>query len=141
MTKDLIDNALESKNIDENTKIVQKELSVTPKADTQLLEVSYLSSDKYEATDIVLAVTNEFVKYSKELIPNVNVIIVEKAVLPDKPVSPNKPLYIFIAFIIGALVGIIISITLEFYDNTFRDRVEVEEKLDIPVLGNIPCIN
>lgn len=61
--------------------------------------------------------------------------------MPENPVSPNKHLCIALALIIGVLVGGILAIILEVMDNTFRDRKQVEELLNIPVLGNIPCIN
>lgn len=78
MTKDLIDRALTSKNIEESSNTILGNLSVTPKADTQLIEIKYIDIDRFKATNIVDSVTNEFVNYSKELIPNVNVKIIQK---------------------------------------------------------------
>jgi capsular polysaccharide biosynthesis protein len=141
MTKDLVENALKEKNIDENTDTILKHLSVTPKADTQLIELKYTDKDKFKANDIVDSITNEFISFSKELIPNANVKIVQKVILPENSVSPNKPIYISLGFIIGALVSILLSVLLEFMDNTFKDRKQVEEMLGVPVLGNVPCIN
>ncbi|MDS0526515.1 Wzz/FepE/Etk N-terminal domain-containing protein [Clostridium sp. SHJSY1] len=141
MTKDLVDNSLSGKNIDESSGTILKNLSVTPKTDTQLIEIKYTDKDRFKANDIVAAITDEFVTYSKELIPNANVKIVQKVILPENPVSPNKPIYIALGFIIGALVSVILAILLELMDNTFKDRKQVEEILDLPVLGNVPCIN
>ncbi|WP_143315056.1 Wzz/FepE/Etk N-terminal domain-containing protein [Clostridium sp. HBUAS56017] len=141
MTKDLVEDALKEKNIDENTDTILKHLSVTPKTDTQLIELKYIDKDKFKANDIVDSITNEFISFSKELIPNANVKIVQKVILPENPVSPNKPIYISLGFIIGALASILLSVLQEFMDNTFKDRKQVEEMLGLPVLGNVPCIN
>lgn len=141
MTKDLVDNAIRGKDIDENAGLILKNLSVTPKTDTQLIEIKYRDKDRFKANNIVDSITNEFVAYSKELIPNANVKIVQKVILPESPVSPNKPIYIALGFIIGAIVSIILAIFLELMDNTFKDRKQVEEMLDLPVLGSVPCIN
>ena len=137
-TRDLIQTALNDADLNISADEALGNLTVTPKTDTQILEIGYTSADKQECKDVVDAVANEFVKESTDLISNSNVKIIEKVTLPKAPVSPNKKMNMAIAFILGLMLGCAISILLEFLDNTFKDKEQVEKILNLPVLGSIP---
>lgn len=137
-TNDLVEKAIEKGKIDETVKDVKEGLKVTPRADTQILEISYTGTNKEEAVDIVENITDQFIKESKKLIPNGNIKIIQKAKMPEKPVSPNKKLNILIAFVLGLMVSVGLSLLLEFMDNTYKSKEELEKAVDLPVLGVIP---
>lgn len=137
-TDDIIEESLKKSHIDEDVDAVQKSLKVTPRADTQILEVSYTDTNKEDAANFLNALTSNFMKESKKLIPNGNTQVIQKVKVPEKPVSPNKKLNILIAFVLGLMVSVGISLLLEFMDNTFKSKDELEKFLDIPVLATIP---
>ncbi len=90
------------------------------------------------AAIMVQAITNEFVTTSKALVPNGNIKVIETVKVPETPVSPNKKMNIAIAFLLGAMVSVGVSFLLEFLDNTYKNREQLEKELDIPVIGTIP---
>ena len=83
-------------------------------------------------------ITNEFITTAQELVPNGNVRVLESVELPEEPVAPNKKMNIAIAFILGMMVGFGIVFLLEYLDNTYKNKEQLEKDLDIPVLGVIP---
>ena len=121
-----------------NVSRVQAGLTVSPGADTQIMEVKYTTTDKSELIPVLNAVTDVFVDKSQELIPNGNVQIIEKAEVPNSAVSPNKALNIIIGFMLGLMVSVGITFLLEYLDNTVRNKDELEKLLEIPVIGSIP---
>lgn len=137
-TSDLVTRAIDTKKLNLDPDSVLKKLSVTPIANTQILEISYTSTDKNQAKDIVGAITDEFVKTSKDLISNANVKVVETVRLPEAPVSPNKKLNIAVGLLLGLIVGIGLAFFLEVTDTTFKSKEELETILGIPVIGEIP---
>ena len=138
MTKDLVGQAVESSDLDLNAEDVLKSLTVTPRADTQILEISYINVDPVIAQEVVESVTKNFINYSTELIPNGNVKIIESVRVPEKPVSPNKKMNIVIAFLLGLMVSVGLSFLIEFMDNTFKTKEHIENILDLPAIGVIP---
>ncbi|MDU4659635.1 MAG: GNVR domain-containing protein, partial [Clostridium butyricum] len=84
------------------------------------------------------SVTDQFIEYSTELIPNGNVKIIESVRVPEKPVSPNKKMNIAIAFLLGLMVSVGLSFLIEFMDNTFKTKEQIENILDLPAIGVIP---
>ncbi|WP_294395865.1 Wzz/FepE/Etk N-terminal domain-containing protein [uncultured Clostridium sp.] len=138
MTKDLVGQSIESNNLDLNEEDVLKSLTVTPRADTQILEISYINVDPVIAQEVVESITENFINYSTELIPNGNVKIIESVRVPEKPVSPNKKINIAIAFLLGLMVSVGLSFLIEFMDNTFKTKEHIENILDLPAIGVIP---
>ncbi len=140
-TSDLVTKAVKSANLDYNQdeiKGILNNLTATPSADTQILDLSFKGGNPKEVLKVTEAITNEFISESKELIPNGNVQVIQKPQLPEHPVSPNKKLNILIAFVLGLMVGIGVVLLLEYLDNTFKSREELEKALELPIIGAIP---
>ncbi|EOU1740926.1 capsular biosynthesis protein [Clostridium perfringens] len=140
-TSDLVTKAVKSADLDYNQKEIEgilNNLTVNPSADTQILDLSFKGENPKDVLKITESIANEFISESKELIPNGNVQVIQKAQLPERPVSPNKKLNILIASVLGLMVGVGVVLLLEYLDNTFKSREELEKTLDLPIIGSIP---
>lgn len=137
-TRDLVGRAIKNLNYDLEEKDIISSLTVTPVTDTQILQINYKSKSPDEAKYVLKNITKEFITTSKELVPNGNVKIIEEVQLPETPVSPNKTMNIAIAFLLGLMVSIGLVFLLEYLDNTYKNKEQLEKDLDIPVLGSIP---
>jgi len=137
-TNDLVEKAINTADLNITSEEVLGGLTVTPSANTQILEIKYISTDRILSRDLVDAITTQFIETSKELIPNGNVKIIESVKMPESPVSPNKTMNIAIAFLLGLMVSIGFAFLLEFMDNTFKTKEQLEQILGIPVIGAIP---
>ncbi len=137
-TNALVEKAINAEGFDLISKDVLNDLTVTPAANTQILEIKYISKDRNLSKEVLDSITNQFIKTSTELIPNGNVKIVEPAELPENPASPNKKLNIAIAFLLGLMISVGLAFLLEFLDNTFKSKDQLEQILGIPVIGAIP---
>lgn len=140
-TSDLVTKAVKSANLNYNQneiKGILNNLTANPSADTQILDLSFKGRNPKEVLKVTEAITDEFISESKELIPNGNVQVIQKPQLPEHPVSPNKKLNILIAFVLGLIMGVGVVLLIEYLDNTFKSREELEKTLDLPIIGAIP---
>ncbi|WP_346893302.1 YveK family protein [Clostridium sp. UBA871] len=137
-TRDLVGRAIKVTNSNLTEDEVLKKLTVVTVADTQILQIKIDDKNPNMAATMVQAITNEFVTTSKVLVPNGNIKVIESVKVPEIPVSPNKKMNIAIAFLLGLMVSVGVSFLLEFLDNTYRNREQLEKELDIPVIGTIP---
>ena len=137
-TKDLINRAITNSKYELKVEEVLNDVSVTTVADTQMIQIAYRSTSPNIAKNMLENITNEFIATAQELVPNGNVKILESVELPKNPVAPNKAMNIAIAFILGMMVGFGIVFLLEYLDNTYKNKEQLEKDLDIPVLGVIP---
>ena len=137
-TKDLINRSITNSEYELDVEDVLNNVSVTTVADTQMIQIAYKSTSPNIAKNMLENITNEFITTSQELVPNGNVRVLETVELPEEPVAPNKKMNIAIAFILGMMVGLGIVFLLEYLDNTYKNKEQLEKDLDIPVLGVIP---
>lgn len=137
-TKDLVNKAIDNSEYDLSVNSVLNGITVNTLTGTQILQISYQSKSPSIAKNILESITNEFITKAEELVPNGNVKILESVELPKNPVAPNKTMNIAIAFILGMMVGFGIVFLLEYLDNTYKNKEQLEKDLDIPVLGVIP---
>ena len=137
-TKDLVNKAINNSQYDLSVNNVLNGITVNTLTGTQILQISYQSKSPSIAKNILESITNEFINKAQELVPNGNVKILESVELPKNPVAPNKTMNIAIAFILGMMVGFGIVFLLEYLDNTYKNKEQLEKELDIPVLGVIP---
>ncbi|MFW6202312.1 MAG: GumC family protein [Gemmatimonadota bacterium] len=67
--------------------------------------------------------------------------VVEPAILPHEPIAPNKTLSVFLAMVLGTVLGVGAAFARESMDNTIRTREDLQALLgEAPVLGLIPRI-
>ena len=137
-TKDLVNKAIDNSQYDLSVNNVLNGITVNTLTGTQILQISYQSKSPSIAKNMLESITNEFITKAEELVPNGNVKILESVELPKNPVAPNKTMNIAIAFILGMMVGFGIVFLLEYLDNTYKNKEQLEKELDIPVLGVIP---
>ena len=137
-TKDLVNKAIDNSQYDLSVNNVLNGITVNTLTGTQILQISYQSKSPSVAKNILESITNEFITKAEELVPNGKVKIHESEQLPKNPVAPNKTMNIAIAFILGMMVGFGIVFLLEYLDNTYKNKEQLEKDLDIPVLGVIP---
>ena len=105
------------------------------------IQIKYKSKNQQEAVDVLKNITEQFIITSKELVPNGNVRVIEEVEFPENPVSPNKKMNIAIAFLLGLMVSLGLVFLLEYLDNTYKNKEQLEKELDIPVLGVIPDVD
>jgi polysaccharide biosynthesis transport protein len=67
-------------------------------------------------------------------------VILDSAQIPEKPYSPNRPLFVLGGLVLGVLVGFGVAVAREVLDDSVRNAREAERILGAPVLSGVPEI-
>ena len=67
-----------------------------------------------------------------------NARVVDPATVPNQPIKPKKTLIVAIAALLALFVGVGLTLLLDALNNTFKSTEEIENRLNIPVLGILP---
>jgi polysaccharide biosynthesis transport protein len=67
--------------------------------------------------------------------------VVDKALPASRPYKPKKKLIVVISLMLGLLFSTLLALLLEYFDNTLKDREDVEQKLGLPLLGTLQKLN
>ena len=68
-----------------------------------------------------------------------NVSIVDRALVPGSPFSPNIRLTILLSLLIGIVLGAIVALLLEQLDESAILPEDFQNKLGVPLLGSVPA--
>jgi len=102
----------------------------TMKRQQKIKEALYLYLlQKREEANISLAVTVA------------NAKIIDPAFSTKLPVSPRHKIIYLVGLLLGLLIPFIIIYVRDLFDTKIHGRKELEDKLDIPILGDIPKVN
>ena len=118
---------------------IKGSITVAPQTGTQILIISAKSKNPQDAYNVINAISNSFIESSKKVYPTGGDIqVMDRAIVPINPISPNKKLNLAIAFFLGLMISVGIVFLLEYLDSTIKTESDVEKYLDLPVLGVIP---
>src|SRR6185312_4063517 len=67
--------------------------------------------------------------------------VIAKAEVPIHPSFPNRPLFIFMAVLASACLGLALALLGERLDNCFRTGAQIEEYTGVPGIGLVPAIS
>jgi succinoglycan biosynthesis transport protein ExoP len=125
-----------------------KEVKVIPDTLALVLHVTVQDTNPAVARDVANTLVAEFVAEVKQIqqvetqSPNArtgdNFVVLSPAVLPSKPVSPNKTLDVAIAFVAGLLVALGLAFLLDYLDQSIKSDEELTERLGLISLGHVP---
>lgn len=86
---------------------------------------------------VMLAKRLEEAKVAEVMVPN-EVQVIDEATLPERPIKPRKLLTLVIAAILGILAGSGYTVAKALMYRKIRSSEDVEQYLQLPVLGSIP---
>ncbi|MDZ3952455.1 Wzz/FepE/Etk N-terminal domain-containing protein [Bacillus thuringiensis] len=118
---------------------LNKKINVVSEAESQVISVMVKDKDIRKANDIVNS-TVEVFKTEIFTIMNVdNVTILSKAesIKDNKPIQPRPVLNMLVAIGLGLFLSVSFFIIKEFSDQTIKNEFDVEEELEVPMLGAI----
>lgn len=116
---------------------IAERITVNAVNDTRLIEIKVQDSNPLLASNIANKLAEVFRDKIIEIIQIENITVIDEAYVPKSPIKPNPVLNIAIAFCLGILTAIGISLFLEYFDDKIRTAEDVE-RLGLPLLGTIP---
>ena len=67
-----------------------------------------------------------------------SVKVIDKAIIPENPIKPNKMMNIAIAIVLGVMASVFVIFLIEALNTKIKEPKDIEEKLGIPVYGVVP---
>lgn len=119
----------------------EKKIRVTLVRDTELLEIAVEDRDPALAANMANTLATVFINHVVSLMQVENVVTIDQAVAPTRPVRPRPMLNMAIAGVLGAMTGLGLVFFIEYLDNTLKTAEDVQRYLSLPLLGAIPFID
>jgi capsular polysaccharide biosynthesis protein len=117
---------------------IQRLIKVTPKDNTQILIISARGDSRDKALNLLNAVSKSFTEEALKIFPTVNVDIFDKGELSFSTNTNSKTLIFCVILFIGIMTTIGSIFLAEYFDRTIKSENDVENYLELKVIGSIP---
>ena len=134
----VLESVISNLKLDSEYEDLVGQITVSPVKDTQIISISVQDTNPKKARDIANEIPKVFEKEVKRITKANDIQVIDKAILPENPIKPNKMMNVAIAAVLGMMIGLFVVFVLEYLDNKIKTPQDVEKHLDLPILGVIP---
>ena len=134
----VLESVISNLKLDSEYEDLVEKITVSPVQDTQIISISVQDTNPKKARDIANEIPKVFEKEVKRITKANDIQVIDKAILPENPIKPNKMMNVAIAAVLGMMIGLFVVFVLEYLDNKIKTPQDVEKHLDLPILGVIP---
>ncbi len=123
--------------------LLMEKIAMSSEQNSQVLNISVKDISQKKAVSIANMTAEVFQEKISELMNVDNVTILSPATVKnkEKPIIPNIPLNLAIATFLGFIIGVSISLLIEFLDTTVKTEKDVQDIMNFPLLGLISPIS
>lgn len=130
-------------NLDLDLSIAQltQKVSVSSVEETEIIKISVSDPDNKKAAKIANEIAKVFSKEIAKIYKMDNISIIDKAEIESAPYNVNVIKQEIIYFMVGFVLSCVILFIIFYFDTKIRTPEQIENKLSLTVLGNIPEVS
>lgn len=113
-------------------------ITVTSESTTRVITLQVTSSDAQGSANVANALADCVSNVAREVMNVESVNVIDEAPTPEAPSGPNRMLYVAVAAMAGLFAAVAIVVLMDVIDTRVRSAEDVEELLELPVIGRIP---
>lgn len=135
----ILEPVIELTGVDLTTGQLNKMVTVSTANDSQVIRITVEDNSPDQAVLLANTVAEVFETEIPLImnVDNVNILSPAKVAENPSPVSPNPVLNMLIAAVVGLVIAIGIAFLFEYLDTTIKTEKDIEEALELPVLGAV----
>ena len=137
-SRTVLEDVIKNLKLNDEYEDLVKSVTVSPVQDTQIISISVQDTNKEKARDIANEIPKVFKKEAKRITKANDIQVIDKAILPQNPIKPNKMMNMAIAAVLGAMIGLFVVFLIEYLDNKLKTPQDIEKHLGLSVLGVVP---
>lgn len=126
--------------LDMSIKELSKQIEVTSVENTEIIRIEVSDEDNKLAQKIAKEVAKTFMNEVKEIYNLTNITIIDKASLEKKPYNVSMIKQVGLFGISGLVIGSVVVFLIFYFDTSIKSSKDIEEKLGLPVIGNVTLI-
>ena len=137
-SRTVLEDVISNLKLDSEYEDLVEKITVSPVQDTQIISISVQDTNPKKARDIANEIPKVFEKEVKRITKANDIQVIDKAILPEGAIKPNKMMNVAIAAVLGMMIGLFVVFLLEYLDNKIKTPQDIEKHLGLSVIGVIP---
>lgn len=138
-TRSVLEEVIKANNLKLTPEELRSKVNVELAGDTEVLKITASDSNPSVAALIANGVAQALSGKVYKVLNVKNIQVLDPAIPPESPSSPNVFLNVLMAGILGLIITVAIIFVREYLDDTIRSPEDIENFLKLPVLGMIPA--
>lgn len=137
----VLDQVIEQLKLSETVEELSEKIEVSSIENTEIIKIQVSNENSEQAKKIAESTAETFKKEVQEIYNLTNVSVVDNAIVEEEPynVSPLKQISIFGT--LGLLTSLVVFFLIFYFDTTIKSASDIEEKLDLVVIGNVCLVD
>ena len=140
-SRSVLSQVIDKLDLDDTTEELSKRITVSSVEDTEIIKIQVSDKNNKEAKKIASTTSEVFMKEVKEIYNLTNVSTIDEASLEKEPYNVNLIKQLFIAAAAGLVISMVVVFLIFYFDTTIKSSKDIEEKLELPVIGNVTLID
>lgn len=139
----ILNKVIEELELDMTSNQLMEKVAVSNENDSKVVNIKVEHTNHEQAVKIANTIAMIFKVEIPTLLNIDNINILSEAKLSENasPIKPRKLLNILIAAIIGLMAGIGFAFLIEVLDTTIKSERDIEEILEVPIIGIVGSIS
>lgn len=139
-SRNVLEKVKEKLKLEEEPQQLAKLISVEQVGTSSMIKITVAYKEPEIAQQIAYRTGREFQKVIEEQFKTKNLGLLDSASLPDTASNISNKKEIIMINGGATAISLMIIFILFYFDNTVKDAEQIKEKMNTPVLGNIPLI-
>ena len=139
-SRNVLEKVIKNLKLDMTAKELSNKISVSSTTNTQLITVNVMDSNNKEARKIAREIDKVFIEETSKIYKINNVAVVDEASLEKSPYNMNVIKENIIYLFVGIVLSVGTILVMYTFDTSIKSVEDVEEKLELTVLGSVPKV-
>ena len=139
-SRNVLEKVIKNLKLDITAKELSNKISVSSTTNTQLITVNVMDSNNKEARKIAREIDKVFIEETSKIYKINNVAVVDEASLEKSPYNMNVIKENIIYLFVGIVLSVGTILVMYTFDTSIKSVEDVEEKLELTVLGSVPKV-
>lgn len=119
-------------------------ISYAVTSDTPVIRITATTDSAEKSLVIAEKIGDIMADYVMEKYPQpgenrMGINVIDSPVLASAQSSPNVALNLFISFVAGAILGVMLVLIVDRFDTRIKGEKDITDKYNLPILGTIPA--
>lgn len=140
-SRSVLSQVIDQLKLDDTVEELSKRITVSSVENTEIIKIQVSDKNNKEAKKIASTTSKVFMKEVQKIYNLTNVSTIDEASLEKAPYNVNLAKQLVIAAALGLVGSMGIVFLIFYFDTTIKSSKDVEEKLGLPVIGNVTLID
>ena len=116
------------------------DFSITSSTSTRVITLAVTGTDPQQTADVANAMVADTSDVASEVMNIQSVNVIDSATVPAAPSGPRRVLYAAVGLMAGLFAAVCIVVIEDMLDTRVRSGEDVEELVNVPVIGHFPQV-